>query len=246
MKNYVQAENLKQKGSFLEKFIFISPLFTIILAYLLMPYYFTVSSYNWRYIIIFPATLSLIVGMIHNKDDGKLSYRAIFSLNLDLKKIWISKIMIASLYVFLAIFIQMLGVFLLQFAIEKQASANYDFANLFFASLCLFITNLWQIPFCLFLAIRIGFIGEVLVNSIFAIGLGTYFADTSAWIFCPYSWGIRSMVPLLKILPNGNLTGLSNPLLINTNLFLPLILSFLLLLIGTRLTSKRFSKLEVN
>ena len=65
------------------------------------------------------------------------------------------------------------------------------------------------------------------------------------WLYCPYSWGIRLMVPVMHILPNGVPTEVSNPMISNTSLFIPCILSVCLFALLTFITAKWFSKQEV-
>jgi len=86
MKNYIFAETLKHKHSFLLKILFIAPIISLLVAFVLMPLYFSVNAYNWWYVMIMPATFALIPAMMHRKEERKLNYRAIFPLNIDLKR----------------------------------------------------------------------------------------------------------------------------------------------------------------
>ena len=83
MNNYILAENLKHKHSFLMKLLFIAPMIALLNAFALMPLYFTVNAYNWWYVILMPATFALIPAMMHRTEDRKLHYRAVFPLNID-------------------------------------------------------------------------------------------------------------------------------------------------------------------
>ena len=139
----------------------------------------------------------------------------------------------------------MLGVFVFQFFIGEQLTGNYAFTTLLFASVLLVITNIWQVPFCFFLAKKFGFIASIVVNAVLGIVLGILLADGSMWIYCPYSWGIRLMVPVMRILPNGIPTEVSNPMILNTSLLVPCILSICLFTLLTFITAKWFSKQEV-
>ena len=107
------------------------------------------------------------------------------------------------------------------------------------------ITNIWQVPFCFFLAKKFGFIASIVVNAVLGLVVGILLADGSMWIYCPYSWGIRLMVPVMRILPNGVPTEVSNPMILNTSLLVPCILSICLFTLLTFITAKWFSKQEV-
>ena len=245
MKNYIFAENLKHKHSFLLKLLFIAPIIALLHSFVLMPSYFSVNAYNWWYVILMPATFALIPAMMHRKEERKLNYRAIFPLNIDLNKIWISKILTALINLSINSIMHMLGVFVFQFFVGDQLTVYYTFTTLLFASAFLVITNIWQVPFCFFLAKKFGFIASIVVNAVLGLVVGILLADGSMWIYCPYSWGIRLMVPVMRILPSGVPTEASNPMILKTSLLIPCILSICLFTLLTFITAKWFSKQEV-
>lgn len=245
MISYIFAENLKHKHSFLKKLLVIMPITLILLSLFLMPSYFTTNSYNWWYVIIMPATFALIPAMMHRKESRKLNYRAVFPLNINLKKLWVSKIITAFIYMSITAMIHMLGVYIFQFLIGEQLTPNYGFSTLLFASALLIITNIWQIPFCFFLAKKFGFVVSVAINAVLGLALGILLSDSAFWIYCPYAWGIRLMVPVMHILPSGVLAEASNPMISTTSLYIPCILSICLFTLLTIISAKWFSKQEV-
>lgn len=245
MINYILAENLKHKHSFLKKLVVLMPISLILLSLFLMPSYFTTNSYNWWYVIIMPATFALIPAMMHRKESRKLNYRAVFPLNINLKKLWVSKIITAFIYMSIAAIIHMLGVYIFQFLIGGQLTPNYGFSTLLFASSLLIIANIWQIPLCFFLAKKFGFIASITINAVLGLSLGILISDSAFWIYCPYSWGIRLMVSVLHILPSGILIEASNSMVSNTSLLIPCILSICLFILLTMISAKWFSKQEV-
>ena len=245
MISYILAENLKHKGTFLKKLLVLMPISLILLSLFLMPSYFTTNAYNWWYVIIMPATFALIPAMMHRKESRKLNYRAIFPLNINLKKLWVSKIITAFIYMSIAAIIHMLGVYIFQFFLVGQLTPNYGFSTLLFASFLLMITNIWQIPLCFFLAKKFGFIASIIMNAILGLVLGILLSDSALWIYCPYAWGIRLMIPVMGILPNGVLTEASNPIISSTSLLIPCILSICLFTLLTMISAKWFSNQEV-
>ena len=70
-----------------------------------------------------------------------------------------------------------------------------------------------QVSLCLFLAKKFGFMVSVAVNTVIGITLGIIFANGGFWLFCPYSWGMRAMVPMLNILPNKVPTEAGNAMI---------------------------------
>lgn len=245
MISYILAENLKHKGTFLKKLLVLMPITLILLSLFLMPSYFTTNSYNWWYVIIMPATFALIPAMMDRKESRKLNYRAVFPLNINLKKLWVAKIITAFIYMSIAAIIHMLGVYIFQFLIGEQLTPNYGFSTLLFASTLLIITNIWQVPLCFFLAKKFGFIASIAVNAVLGLALGILLADSYFWIYCPYAWGIRLMVPVMHILPSGILIEASNPMISNTSLLIPCILSICLFTFLTIISANWFSKQEV-
>lgn len=245
MISYILAENLKHKGTFLKKLLVIMPLSLILLSLFLMPSYFTTNAYNWWYVIIMPATFALIPAMMHRKEDRRLKYRAVFPLNIKLEKLWVSKIITAFVYMSIAAMVHMLGVYIFQFLIGGQLAPNYGFSILVFASFLLIISNIWQIPLCFFLAKKFGFIASITINSVLGLALGILLSDSTFWIYCPYSWGIRLMIPVMHILPSGVLIEASNPMAANTSLLIPCILSICLFTLLTMISAKWFSNQEV-
>ena len=145
----------------------------------------------------------------------------------------------------IAAIIHMLGVYIFQFFIGNQLTPNYGFSTLLFASFLLIITNIWQIPLCFFLAKKFGFIASIAVNAVLGLGSGILLSDSAFWIYCPYTWGIRLMIPVMRILPSGILIEASNPMISNTSLLIPCILSICLFTLLTMISAKWFSKQEV-
>ena len=70
--------------------------------------------------------------------------------------------------------LHMLGVFVFQFFIGEQLTGNYAFTTLLFASVLLVITNIWQVPFCFFLAKKFGFIASIVVNAVLGLVVGIF------------------------------------------------------------------------
>lgn len=245
MISYILAENLKHKGTFLKKLLVIMPMNLILLSLFLMPSYFTINSYNWWYVIIMPATFALIPAMMDRKESRKLNYRAVFPLNIKLEKLWVSKIITAFIYMSIAAIIHMLGVYIFQFFLGEQLIPNYGFSTLLFASFLLIITNIWQVPLCFFLAKKFGFIASITINAVLGLALGILLSDGAFWIYCPYSWGIRLMIHVMRILPSGILIEASNPMVSNTSLLIPCILSICLFTLLTMISANWFSKQEV-
>lgn len=245
MKKYILAEHLKYKHSFLKKLLILAPFITVASAFLLMPTYFTVNAYNWWYVMLMPAAFALIPSMIHRTEDRKLNYRAVYPLNVNLKEVWFSKVITTVLYMSFMMGIHLLLVTVLQFFIGNQLTPYYRFPTLLLASFILLMMNLWQAPFCLFMAKKFGFLVSVVANAVFGSVVGILFSDSSMWLYCPYSWGIKAMIPVMHILPNGVPLESSNLMMVQASLIIPCIFSIVFFILLAVITATWFSKLEV-
>ena len=245
MKKYILAEHLKQKHTFLKTFVVIMSLMPLAMAFVLMPPYFSVNAYNWWYVILLPATFALVPAMVHRRDERKLDYRAVFPLHVDLKKVWLSKVVVASVYVLFAAVIHMTGVGILQSFLGSQLTPNLGWDTLLFASGILFFVNLWQVPLCLFLAKKFGLSAAVSITILLGAALGAMFADTSMWLLCPYAWGARLMVPILHLLPNGLVAEVAEPMIENTSIIIPCALSLGIFILLSGITARWFATQEV-
>lgn len=90
MKNYISSEYLKHKNTFAKKLVWLAPILTLCLN-VLTPMWYQQNSYNWWYVFLYPGCLTLLSILIIQRDNGKLKFRAILSLPVDLKKVWYAK-----------------------------------------------------------------------------------------------------------------------------------------------------------
>jgi ABC-2 type transport system permease protein len=108
----------------------------------------------------------------------------------------------------------------------------------------IFLTSLWQIPFCLFISSKIGMVGTILVQVAVGFLSGVLLATKSIWWLCPYSWTMRMITPVLGILPNGTLAISGDPLLNSSSIPLGIALAILLFIILLIATTGWFQKQE--
>lgn len=246
MKNYISSEYLKHKNTFAKKLVWLAPILTLCLN-VLTPMWYQQNSYNWWYVFLYPGCLTLLSILIIQRDNGKLKFRAILSLPVDLKKVWYAKIITCIIYIVLANTILMLcnvaGGFIIQHIFDIPMTISPMQA--LFGTLCIILASIWNIPLCLWFTKKVGVFATLILNVGMNFMLGTLGANTSFWFICPYSWVTRLMVPTLGILPNGeSVTGsaLSTPLPL---VIMTICLSLLLLYTISKSTAKSFIKQEV-
>ena len=217
--NYLQAEHLKNKRTFAKKLILLAPVVTVLMN-IFAPLWFQLNSYNWWYILLYPGFLTLVCAMLEQRDNGKLKYRAVLTLPVDLKETWKAKIGIAGLYV--------------------------TWGNLLFLvlnlTLCIVIASLWEVPLSLWLSKKVGIFLTVVLNVGVGSILGIFAATSNLWFLCPYSWVPHLMISVLKIMPNGVPTTMQNTPLTFVEIGFTLLLSVIVFVLLSLVTAKGFEK----
>ena len=181
------------------------PLFTLSFSMYISGSYFIINSSNWWYIMMFPAMAALMCGVIIRKDK-KLKNHAVLTLPADRKKVWDGKVLY-GLWVTGAgltlMFLLILGGEILgrkfTFIITNSPSAG----NIILAWAVLFLTFMWQVPFCMFLAEAFGSLPMILIHVVLyqiafiAISLKPYY------MLLPGAIPARVMCPVLGIMPSN-------------------------------------------
>lgn len=243
---YLQAENLKHKRTFTKKLMILAP-FVVILMNVLAPLWFQINSYNWWYIFLYPGFLTLICGLVEQRDGGKLNYQSVFSIPVSPDKVWKAKIGIAGIYSFVGnlifLILNLAGGFVLLAisGLELRISIWQAAAG----TMCIALASLWEIPLCLWLSKKAGIFVTVILNAGIGSILGIFAANTSFWSICPYSWVPHLMIFLLGIMPNGEPVTKSGAPMPYLTIMVILFISFILFAVLSCWTGKRFEKQEV-
>ncbi|RMD00136.1 lantibiotic immunity ABC transporter MutE/EpiE family permease subunit [Clostridium autoethanogenum] len=253
MSSYLKAENLKLKRTMTKKLVLIFPVFALFFSFFLSGVYFQLNAFNWWYMLMLPGSVAVICALVNQKEEKKVKYRAVFSMPIDLKKVWASKVILIAVYVLFSCVILALGVgivgkYLLPRIISSFALnsiVTIPGINAITAAIVIAITSLWQIPLCLFLAKKFGFFVPIILNTAVGIGLNGAMAVKSIWWLCPYSWTSRLMCPILGILPNGQLPVGKDAMLRPGVIPVGIVLSILLFVVLLTVTSSWFKNQEV-
>lgn len=205
MKKYFLSEKMKCRKTSVGKLMILMPLFTLSFSMYISGSYFIINSSNWWYIMMFPAMAALMCGVIIRKDK-KLKNHAVLTLPADRKKVWDGKVLY-GLWVTGAgltlMFLLILGGEILgrkfTFIITNSPSAG----NIILAWAVLFLTFMWQVPFCMFLAEAFGSLPMTLIHVVLyqiafiAISLKPYY------MLLPGAIPARVMCPVLGIMPSN-------------------------------------------
>ena len=219
LRTYLIAENLKFKHSLFRKLILFIPAGLILISVVFLFIGIGMGGFassvvcNWCMPV---ASLSIVIlcHLVNNKEK-KHGYRTLYSLPVDLKKVFLSKIILTAL-ILLIISLVLSLVTVLSECMFSGTAAGIRHAGFYAAGYCLlWLSLLWQIPFCLFLDQKIGFVGSVFINlSASAIG-GLFFSLTPLFWIMPYSWPARFMVTLFGVLPSGLLAETGSRLILS-------------------------------
>ncbi|MHC1685077.1 MAG: lantibiotic immunity ABC transporter MutE/EpiE family permease subunit [Clostridiaceae bacterium] len=247
MLGYLLSENIKIRRTFLKKFIWIAPMLTMLLSLFLARDYFQIDSYNWWYVMMLPGTVSLSCSLL-SRVDGSMKNRSVMSLPVNLKKLWVAKVLIGIKNLVTSCMIIFIVGQLISLFIHSNTMIKIPFLNGLWGTLLLIITFMWQVPLCMFLGNKIGLFPTTLLNVAANILFGVMAVEKFWWIV-PFSYPARLMCPVLRILPNGLLAQPGSqtftPELLNY-LVIPFasVISLILFIGVTYLTAKWFDKQE--
>jgi ABC-2 type transport system permease protein len=241
------AENLKFKRSLFRKLIIIIPVALILLSLIFIFLGIGLGGFssamvcNWSMPI---ASMSIVIlcHLVNNKDQ-KHKNRTLYSLPIDLKKTFISKTILIALN-FLIISLLLSFITVIAECLLAGVSVAIGHIGYYILGYCLlWLSLLWQIPFCLFLNQKIGFVSSVILNLFASAFGGLFFSLTPLFWFFPYSWPGRLMVTIFGVLPNGLLVESGSRYILSLGRSLLLVLiSILAMLVLSTLFSQWYKK----
>ncbi|OPJ65216.1 lantibiotic immunity ABC transporter MutE/EpiE family permease subunit [Clostridium oryzae] len=247
LRTYLKAENLKFKRSLFRKLIIFIPVALILISMVFIFIGIGLGGFssslvcNWCMPI---ASLSVmfLCHSVNNKDQ-KHQYRTLYSLPIDLKKTFISKtILIAFNLLIISLLLSFITV--ISECILSGVSVAIGHTGYYILGYCLlWFSLLWQIPFCLFLDQKIGFVGSVIINLFASAFGGLFFSLTPLFWFFPYSWPARFMITLFGVLPNGLLVEADSRYILNLGeSSLLVLISLIAMLVLSALFSRWYGK----
>lgn len=247
MINYFISENLKTKNTFIKRLVYIAPIFVFILSIFLAFDYYVLDGYNWWYMTILPIFIA-VECTLFSSVDGKYRNSGILSLPLDLKKVWIAKVLVIIKNLIISNIILFIFANILPLVVPFKSIIQIPFINGLAAVLVLVITFIWQIPIWMYLGQKFGMFVCILLSMF----LNTFFqiiAIKDYWFAIPFSYPARLMCPILKILPNGLMAvpesvTFTPDLLSISSVFYGVVMSLTLFIILTVVTSRKFNKIE--
>lgn len=182
------------------------PLTVVLLAAVLTMDYVVIDSYNWWYGLLLPGCVALISGSILGKERRQKN-RNILSLPVDMRTVWDGKvcygIQMLAISLFLlftaVLFVWLLDTYMLHISFPVAITLWRQFT----AAMVLFLTSLWQVPFCFLLQQFFGGAAAPLIHVAGCGIMGFSISLKPCFLFFPGAIPARLMCGVLGILPNG-------------------------------------------
>lgn len=248
MMQYFFSENLKIKHTFIKKLMWLAPILVILFSACINTFYFQSGVYNWWYALMLPGILSLDCVLL-SRIDGSMKNRAIIGLPINLKKIWVTKVLIGVKNIAFSCMLIFVAAQLGAFVLPIDSASKIAELNGLFGIIIIIITYAWQVPLCMFLGSKIGMFPTIILSVVVNFISGAMAIEKYWWV-TPFSYPERLMCPILKILPNGLQAQPGNQTftleVLNTSAIpLGIGVSIILFLTVTYLTAKWYERQEV-
>lgn len=206
MKSYFQAEKLKYRHTFLKRLVLLMPLVSVFFSAMLTSSYFTIDCYNWWYLGLYPGMLGIVCGMLGGKDKKKRNF-TIWSLPCSMGKIWDAKVLLGVGLSGMGVGLTVIFTIVMGQLMEKGLHIHFviqpTLKMQLAAGLLMWLTTLWQIPFCLLLSQKMGMLVMLLIHMGSYTVIAASISLKSWFAVLPGAITARLMVPVLGILPNG-------------------------------------------
>lgn len=206
MDRVYKAEKLKNRHSAIGKLTILMPLLGVMLSAALTHRFFTIDSYNWWYVMLFPGFICLICALAGQRDK-KMGYRAVLALPEDPKHIWDGKVLYCIRGAAIALFIIFASTAVIAAILQKGLKVSFEvypsFGSQIAAIALLLISFVWQVPFCMMLHQIMGIFPMLLLNMGSYIIMAATISLKPYFFLVPQAIASRLMCSVIGVLPNG-------------------------------------------
>lgn len=242
MTNIIKAEFLKQKRTMSSKLIFVFPMITLVMAFVLtsgMTNAYAESVWNWWYVLLLPGMIAIVsyLSIMREKKNG---YYNIKTLPIEKRNLMLGKIAYLGILVLVSNAVLFAGAALG----GAFLTTSVPVVGAAITVLVLSIVQLWQIPLFLFLSEKFGMVVELIV-CLFITVLGTIVAPSGKWFLFLSAVPMRIVTPLLHVLPNGLRAQAGDPLLNASVIFPGILIALVWFVVLTYLYLNWFEKGDV-
>ncbi len=247
-----RSELLKSKRTLLRPILFIG---AVIFAILLMIIanlapdtlensweHYTKMIFNMWTISFNTLGISLLCILTEYTEKKNNTYRSVYVESRSTGKVWIAKIFALAFYSFMTT--ALLTVFVCILALFNHLEMNTIISVLEMGGIT-WLACLSIIPIALFFAHNFRIVGALGIGFLGFIS-APIMAPENYWIFNPYSYAVRGVVPITKIHPNGIVLESTSELLNTNTIIVAMLLALICFVIFTLITSAIFSQREGN
>ena len=186
--------------------------------------------------------ISLLCILTEYTEKKNNTYRSIYVEARSTKRVWIAKLFALAFYTFMTT--ALLTIFVCILALLNHLGINTIISVLEMGGIT-WLTSLPIIPIALFCAHNFKTVGALGIGFLGFIS-APIMAPENYWIFNPYSYGVRGVVPITKIHPNGIVLENTSELLNTHTIIVAILLALICFAIFTLVTSFIFSQREGN
>jgi len=247
MVNYLKAELIKYKRTSLKKLSFFLPVLMMLITYLMHSFmpkgymeitdFILLTGFNWWTVLFVPIGTAFFAGLASIMEKKVGNYKAFASRDLSLQRIWISKVIVISIFMLYSV--MLLACLIILF--ELLLGGQIKFKEIISSAFIIWIGSINLVPIYLFLATYAGLIINVIIG-IIGFFIGAVMAVKNYWMFVPWSLSLRMLCPILKVHPNGIPLKPNDLLLDFSSIKFGLLFSVIYFLIFTLITSLWFKK----
>ncbi len=198
--NIVKAEYQKARHSMRGRFIWMFPIVTLLLTLVLTlgsTNSFAEGVWNWWDSVLLSG-MTAIISYLAVVQEKKTNYYNLVTLSTGKKKLMLGKIIYISCGILLSNVIIFAGATLGGMILTSHVPVG----GAAMAVLILTVTELWGVPFCLFLSDRFGMITELVIYLTLSVA-GVLVSQTDRWYLLVSAIPSRILCPFILVQPNG-------------------------------------------
>lgn len=184
--------------------------------------------------------ISLLCILSEYEEKKNNTYRSIYVEAYSVKRVWTVKVFTLAFYSFVAT--ALLTIFVCGLALCNHLGMNTVISILEMGGIT-WLMSLAIIPISLFCTHNFGLAGALGIGFVGFVS-APIMASENYWILNPYSYAVRSIVPITKIHPNGIVLENTSNLLNTNSILLGILSAVLCCMIFTYITSIFFAKSE--
>ncbi len=199
---YMKAEYLLFRRTAMQRLLVIAPVCTVVFAFLSggimnvqgMALY-------WWYMFLLQGVIALFCALSSQQEKRAGNFYGVYTMPIDLKCYEFAKILvligkIIGAGIVLALLLAILYVI-------APMVVVYQIGTLLWGSIGIVLISMWQIPLCLLLTRKIGFVFVVIGNTLIGLFTITMIGNTAFWFLWPYCWTAKFVEYQMHIGING-------------------------------------------